>query len=127
MSIDFKLQDTIFNKLVKRNDFNKWKRPWEVSVRDFKPLWLYEFAQRASHLAIADKSKIVFRRSHVAPSLARKQRPKVHIGVQPKSEPVLDETYNLRKGAVKDNLFLELKKDFQNGVDRTGTRPVDSE
>jgi hypothetical protein len=55
----------IFNKLIKKNNFDKWKRNWATNIRDFKPSWVSELADKMTYIELNDKGKLCYARDKI--------------------------------------------------------------
>ena len=115
-TIDFKLQDTIFNKLIKRNKFNNWKKDWSVYVRDFKPSWVYELAEKITKIELNDKSKPFYKRN---PKFSHRPLPKSSLYSE-RSVNSNEFSNNFREKIVKKKLPPILENEFKSDIKKTG-------
>lgn len=114
------------NKLIKNGKFENWKREWKVSVRDFRPQWVYEMAEIATRKYFNDPFKLNFKRSKENSFSLDKKKSKVHFSMSQSSMNNSSQLYKNRQGFVKENIFPIFKEDMKRDVEKTGERAADA-
>ena len=111
----------IFNKLIKRNNFDKWKRNWATNIRDFKPSWVSELADRMTNIELNDKGKLCYARNKIFQSqnLERIQTDS-DLEKSLMSRINTDKTSIIRQKIIEKNLDPRLNEEFKTEIRNVG-------